>query len=55
MIKIIQAAFLIKIFGLEAEVTFGGAVLGEEIAGGIVVADLKGSQGISRRSQGTGT
>jgi len=35
MIKIIKAGFLVVVFGLEAEVAFGGAGLGEEVAEGL--------------------
>ena len=46
MIKVIQSAFLVKVFGLEAEVSFGWARLGEEVAEGVVVAGVDGGLGL---------
>ncbi len=37
---------MIKIFGLEAQVAFGGAGLGEEVAEGVVVAGGCGGLGL---------
>ena len=45
MKKIIQSGFLVEVFGLEAEIAFGGAGLGDEVAEGVVVSG--GDSGLS--------
>ena len=46
MIKVIQAGFLVVVFGLKAEISFGGAGLGEEVAEGVGVAGGDGGLGL---------
>ncbi len=46
MIKVIKAGFLVEVFGLEAQIAFGGAGLGEDVAEGVGVAGGDGGLGL---------